>query len=269
LLTEADITKTDLAGIGIGVPGLVDPRGKTILRTPNIHLAHFPLAAALKKTFSVPVILGNDVNAGVLAEHWLGAGRGHQNIVGIFVGTGVGGGIILDGKLFAGAQGLAGELGHLTIAPSGPKCGCGNRGCLEALTGRLAIEREIRQGIKRRERTRIKEIAGGKIQSIKSKTLKKALNKKDPLVTRIMRDVAVTLGKACISLRHVFNPELIILGGGVIEACGDFILPIVKKTAGSEPFFAKVDNCTITAAELADDAGVLGAAALIKNYLQH
>jgi len=267
LLSESGTAKKSLTGIGIGVPGLVDPAGTKILRAPNINLAKFPLAAELKKTFRVPIILGNDVNVGVLAEQWLGSGQGYRNIVGVFVGTGIGGGIIINGRLWSGSDGIAAEIGHMLIDPAGPGCGCGNRGCLEALTSRLAIERAIRAGIKNGEKTRVLEIAGGKNQPIKSKTLKKALAKKDPLVTRVLRETAVMLGQACISLRHILNPDLIILGGGVIEACGDFILPIVQKVARGDPFFAKIDHCRITAAKLADDAGVLGAAALIRNSL--
>ena len=265
LLSEAGISKKQICGIGIGVPGLVNPGGTEILRTPNIALTHFPLARALKKTFSVPILLGNDVNVGLLGEHWLGVGRGKKDIVSLFLGTGVGGGIIAHGQLLTGAKGFAAELGHMTMDIHGPLCHCGNHGCLEALTSRWAIERDIRQAIKRGEKTLISELTNGKLATIKSKTLKKALNKHDAVTTKIMRKVAKTIGSACISLKHILNPELIILGGGVIEACGDFILPIVQKEIKRDPFFAKIDPCRIANARLTDDAVILGAVALVKH----
>lgn len=265
LLNDAGISKKNISGIGVGIPGLVDPAGKEILRTPNIALTHFPLARELKKTFPVPILLGNDVNIGLLGEHWLGAGQNQENLISLFFGTGVGGGIISNGKLLTGAQGFAAELGHMTMALQGPLCHCGNHGCLEALTSRWAIERDIRQAIGQGKKSIITEFTEGKLHTIKSKALKKALNKHDAVVTKILRKVAKTIGNACISLKHILNPDLIILGGGVIEACGDFILPIVQKEVKADPFFAKIDSCRIVNAQLTDDAVILGAVALVKN----
>ncbi len=268
IMMDADIGKKDISGIGIGIPGLVDAKGKEILRTPNINLGHFPLVPQLNKSFSVPIVLGNDVNVGLLGEKWLGAGRTVQDIVGIFPGTGVGGAIIQRGELVTGARGLAAEIGHMTMELDGPLCHCGNRGCLEALVSRWAMERDIRKAVARGEKTVVSDLANGKLQTIKSKILKKALARHDAVVTRIMRKAAVTLGKACVSLRHILNPEMIVLGGGVIEACGEFILPIVKKTVGNDPFFAKIDDCPVVAAQLGDDAVMLGAVALIKSRIR-
>jgi len=267
-LLQKNKTKLDnIYGIGVGIPGLVDPNNR-ILITPNINLSHYPLALKLKKKFKVKVFLGNDVNLGLLAEYWLGVAKNFHYIVGLFPGTGIGGGVILHGELFTGPHGAAAELGHMIMDREGPPCSCGNRGCLEALASRWAIERDIRQAIKNGQKSIITKLTNGHLNVIKSKVLKQALKHKDPLVTRIMQNAASVLGEACLSLRHIFNPELIVLGGGVMEACGNFILPIVRKTMEGDPFFAKFDNCRVVQSLLKDDAVILGAVALVKNNLR-
>ena len=270
VLTQGGLSKQQLGGIGIGVPGIVD-NSNHILATPNINLARFPLCAKLQKKFRVKVSAGNDVNLGLLGEQWLGAGRSADNIVGIFHGTGVGGAIIIDDKLVTGTQGAAAEVGHMIMAVDGPRCNCGNHGCLEAFAGRWAIERDIRAAIKKGRKTLITELIGKKSGRlgprggpIKSKYLKSALAKKDAVTVEIMAKAAKFLGAACINMRHICNPQLIILGGGVMEACGSFMLPIINKTFHSDPFFAKVDKCKIVTSKLGDDAVILGAVALVK-----
>ena len=264
VLSNAKVGTRSVRGIGIGVPGIVDPHSNKILVTPNIHLAGYPLAQRLHEIFRTRVVLGNDANLGTLAEKWQGVGRKAQNIIGIFLGTGVGGGIVMDGKIYAGAHGAAGELGHMIIDLHSPAASAGVFGTLEALTGRRAIEREIRDAVHKGRRTMISDLTGGDLKVIKSKVIRKALKKKDPVITEIMNNVCLNLGKACISLRHVFNPDMIIFGGGVIEACGDYILPRVRKVSERDPFFAGVDRCTIVPSALGDDAVILGAVALVR-----
>jgi len=254
----------DLRGIGVGAPGIVEPEGGRILAAPNIDLEGVPVAAKLRKRLGVGVILGNDVNLGTLGEQWLGAGKGAENVVAIFPGTGVGGGAIVAGKLMLGAHGAAAELGHIVVDPMGPACGCGNRGCLEALASRGAIEREIRRAIRSGEKSIVTELAAGRLDVIKSKVIAKALKRKDPLVTRVVRRASEALGSACVTLRHAFDPELFVFGGGLIEACGDFILPVVRKSLEGDPLFRKVPACRAVPSRLGDDAVILGAVALAK-----
>ena len=265
LIIREKIKKKNLAGIGLGVPGIVNAKENKIVMTPNISLTAFPLAKKLKAKFHAPIGLENDVNCGLLGEQWLGAGKNVKNLVGIFPGTGVGGAIIINGKLYTGHQGAAGEIGHMIVDLNGPPCGCGNRGCLEATTSRWAIERDIRQRIKQGKNTIIRKLVTRDLTTIKSKTLREALDKKDPLVTEVMQNAARVLGTACVSLNHIFNPEMIILGGGVIEACGSFIIPIVKRIVAADPFFKNLKTCQILPSQLADDAVILGAAALFKD----
>ncbi len=246
-----------LKGIGVGVPGIVEPKTERIVAAPNIGLTGFPLAGRLRKRYGLPVALGNDANLAVLAEQWLGAAKGKRNVVALFPGTGVGGGVIIDGNILTGTHGAAAELGHILIREDGPLCGCGKRGCLEASVGRRSIERKIRG---KRRSTGKKAIGSGK--------LSKALDRNDPVVKKYMKNAAKRLGTACVSLRQVFDPDLFVLGGGMVEACGWFILPIVRKTVNKDPFFAKVSSCPVLAAKLGDDAVAVGGAALVRAMIQ-
>ncbi|MFH1724434.1 MAG: ROK family protein [Elusimicrobiota bacterium] len=264
VLDDAGVRPSSLKGMGVGVPGIVDVRSGRVVSAPNINLSGFPMGAALRKRFRVPVAVDNDVNLAVLGEARLGAGRGVRDLVGIFPGTGIGGGVIVDGRLLRGANGAGAEVGHMKIALKGPKCGCGNRGCLEALAGRRAIEREIRRAVKGGKRTSIKKLNKGKLGVIKSGVLRKALKRGDPVVSRVVKEAAEHLGSACVTLRHVFDPELFIFGGGLIEACGKYILPVVRKKMDADPFFKGLARCRVAASELGDDAAVLGAAVLIE-----
>ena len=263
VLLEAKVSPHSLKGIGVGIPGIVNSQNK-ILVTPNIHLAGYPLAKRLKKVFHTKIALGNDVNLGTIAEKWLGVGKKVKNIIGIFLGTGVGGGIIINGKIYVGAQGAGGELGHMIIDLHSSASSAGLFGTLEALTSRRAIERQIREAVRQRKKTIITELAGGSLTVIKSKVIRKALQKNDPVIREILNNVCQVLGKACISLRHIFNPEMIILGGGVMEACGEYILPRVRNICTHDPFLKGIDKCLIAQSVLGDDAVIYGAVALVK-----
>jgi glucokinase len=212
----------------------------------------------------MPVVVVNDVNAGLLGEAWLGAAKGLSHVIGIFPGTGVGGAVISDGQLLLGAQGAAAEFGHMTVSLDGPLCHCGNHGCLEALTSRWAIERDIRLALKSGKKTIVTKLNDGKLNMIKSRILKEALNKNDAVVKAVMTKVAVALGKTAVSLNHAFNPQAIIFGGGVIKGCGHFILPIVIKEVAADPFFKKFNTCRILPSQLGDDATILGAVRLVQ-----
>ncbi|MFA5927945.1 MAG: ROK family protein [Candidatus Margulisiibacteriota bacterium] len=260
---KAGLSLKDIAGIGLAVPGIVDPVKGKILITPNTGLSGLDISKELKKKFGkIKIAVGNDVNLGILGECWLGVAKGARNVVGIFPGTGVGGGVVIDGRLLLGKHGAAAEVGHMIVQVNGPRCSCGNKGCLEALSGRWAIEKALRLSLKQGRKTIVTKLLGGKLKTIKSKTLAKALQKKDKLVTELLTSAACALGSACISLRHIFDPEMIVFGGGLIEACGDFYLPIIQKTVAKDPFFGKLGPVKIVRSKLGDDAVVLGAVAL-------
>ncbi|MBI4425060.1 MAG: ROK family protein [Elusimicrobia bacterium] len=264
LLGERGLRPKGLRAVGVGVPGVVDPEEGRVLAAPNVALGGVRVAKELRRALKARVVAGNDVNLGILGERWLGAARGRRDVVGLFPGTGVGGGVVAGGELLLGAHGAAAELGHLIVEPGGPLCGCGGRGCLEALASRTAIERELRRAVRAGRRSIVTELAGGGLRVIKSKVLAKALRRKDPVATQAVRRAAQALGAASVSLRHVFDPEVFVLGGGLIEACGDFIVPIVQRALDADPFFSRVGRCQAVTAQLADDAVVLGAVALAR-----
>ncbi len=264
LVQVGDVRLSSIKGIGVGVPGIVDTRNHHILAAPNIALTGFPLSASLKRKFHKRVVMANDVNAGLLGEAWLGAAKGMSHVVGIFPGTGVGGAVISEGRLLLGAQGAATELGHVIINMDGPLCHCGNRGCLEALTSRWAIERDIRAAVKSGRKSIVTKLNDGRLDMIKSRILKEALSENDAVVKSVLAKAARVLGKTAVSLNHTFNPQAIIFGGGVIKACGDFILPIVAKELNADPFFRKFNTCKILPSKLGDDAVLLGAARLVQ-----
>lgn len=262
LLRENHIALALVKGIGLAVPGVVDPSGTKIAFSPNLSISGVELAAPLKKKFRVPVVMGNDANLGVLGEQWLGCARKFRSVVGVFVGTGIGGGIIADGQLLTGANGTAGEIGHTIIQIGGPRCSCGGHGCLESLASRSAIERDLREAMAKGRRTVLTELVGRNPRVIKSGILQQALNRKDKLVVEVMRHASEILGIACVNLRHLFDPDVIVLGGGVVEACGAFILPIVQRIVNKDTLLAKVSKGLVIPSALGDDAVVLGAMAL-------
>ncbi|MBF0511644.1 MAG: ROK family protein [Candidatus Omnitrophica bacterium] len=252
-----------IKGIGIGVAGIVDTNKLHILAAPNIALTGFPMASFLKRRFHKKVVLVNDVNAGLMGEAWIGAARGLKNVVGIFPGTGVGGAVIADGRLLLGENGAATELGHVIVSIDGPLCHCGNHGCLEALVSRWAIERDIRLAVKKGRKTIVSKLNNGRLNLIKSRILKEALYRHDTLVKEVMTKAARVLGQTAISLNHTFNPQAIIFGGGVIKACGDFMLPIIAADLKGDPFFKKFNTCKCLPSKLGDDAVILGAVRLL------
>lgn len=266
-LAESPGARDRLAGVGMAAPGTVNPKTGCIGWAPNTDLVNIDLIPVLEKKFGVPATVGNDVNMGTLGEYWLGAGRGARYVVGIFPGTGVGGGVILDGALYEGYAAMAGEVGHIVVRMDGPLCGCGGRGCVEAIASRTAVERIIREAVKAGRATRLTEWLGGDLSVIKSSMLKRALEEKDELVTEILREAARTLGVACLNVRHVLDPDLIIMGGGMIEACGDFMMPIILEVAAADTVKGIRPPGRIVQSQLGDDAVLLGAVAAVRAKL--
>jgi glucokinase len=266
-LAQSPGARDRLAGVGMAAPGTVNPVTGCIGWAPNTNLMNIDLVPLLEKKYGVPATVGNDVNMGTLGECWLGAGRGARYVVGIFPGTGVGGGVVLNGALYEGYAAMAGEVGHIIVRMDGPLCGCGGRGCVEAIASRTAVERAVREAVKAGRATRLTEWLGGDLSVIKSSLLKRALEEKDELVTEVLRDAARTLGVACLNVRHVLDPALIIMGGGMIEACGDFMMPLIREVAAADTVKGIRAPGKIVRSELGDDAVLLGAVAAVRAKL--
>lgn len=245
--------------IGIGVPGLVTADG-VVTRCPNINGWDSPLdvAAILSKRLDRPVAVGNDVNVGTLAEHRVGAGQGTTAMAGVFVGTGVGGGLIIDNRLVAGARGMAGEIGHVTTHSGGRICGCGERGHLEAYAGRAGLEREARRlHAAGAENELVRLAQDGRI---KSSHIAKALASGDSVTEELIADAVEALAIGIGSMATLLDLPLVVMGGGVVDRLGKDFLQQISESTAFGGFGSSV--CELKLAERIDDAGVVGAAIL-------
>lgn len=264
---SAGLAASDLDAVGIGAPGPLDPESGYIIESANLQFRNFPLGPRLGREFGVPVIVENDVNAGIYGEFIAGAGRGARDVVGVFVGTGIGGGLILDGRLYRGATRNAGEVGHIIVAIGGPRCGCGNRGCLEALASRVAITRDVRRATKRGRKTVLAGHLKNGTALLSSQVLKRAYDQGDAVGVKVMNRSAKSLGAGLGSLVNLLGPEIIILGGGVVEAMGVEFIKRVDRATRKVAFETCARNLKIVKGELGDDAGVIGAALLAREAI--
>jgi glucokinase len=221
-----------------------------------------PLGRRLSDVLGIPAFVDNDVNIGTLGEYVRGAGRGTRDMVGIFVGTGVGGGIIIDGKLRSGARNAAGEVGHMVVAAGGPYCGCGRQGCLESVASRTAIERDLRALIKAGRENKLVQIAGGELKRLTSGLLAQAWKQGCPLTREVLGRAQWYLGLHAASIVNLLDPEMLVYGGGVIQAMGESFLTPIQTVAQQHYIHQKGTPVKIAAAQLGDDAGILGAAVM-------
>lgn len=248
--------------IGIAAPGPLDPRTGVILSAPNLSgWTNIPLRDQLSEHFGVPVFLGNDANAAALAEWRFGAGQGTGNMVYLTISTGIGGGVIADGRLLLGAHGLAGELGHITMDLNGPTCGCGIKGHIEAIAAGPALARNATAQLEASQLSTLKETlsAQGKITSI---DIGKAAQAGDELALSVIEEAGLLIGHHLGDLAHIFNPEVFILGGGV-SLLGDLIFEPIKRSLREHVMDpAYLDGVRVLPAALGDDAGLVGAMVL-------
>jgi glucokinase len=258
---SAAVSLEDIGAMGIGAPGPVDPHTGIVFHTPNMPgWNDVPLSRRLSKALGIPVFVENDVNIGTLGEHVMGAGRGTKDMVGIFVGTGVGGGIILDGQLRGGARHAAGEVGHMVVAAGGPYCGCGRQGCLEAVASRTAIERDLRAGIQNGRENRLTRVGERRLKRMTSGVLAQAWADGCPLTREVLGRVQWYLGLHAAAIVNLLDPEMLVYGGGLIEALGDRFLEPVRVVARQHYIYQQGAPVQIVTAKLGDNAAVLGAA---------
>lgn len=265
-LTSAGIEAADLRAIGIGAPGPLDPDTGYIIESSNMKFRNFPLGPRLAEAFGCPAVVDNDVNAGVYGEFKQGAARTARHVLGVFVGTGIGGGLIINGALYHGFSKNAGEIGHIIVQANGPRCGCGNRGCLEALASRTAMTRDIRRQIKRGVKTSVKALLKRETDVLSGGDLKKAYRTGDRLVVKVTNRAARMIGIGIGSLVNVLAPEIVVLGGGVVEAMGDDFLARIDRSTREIALDFATKDLQIVRAALGDDAGVIGAAMLAREH---
>ena len=262
MIAESGIDRSKLNAIASCAPGVIDQDRGVVLFTPNLPWRDYDMASSMRKKFGVPFYVGNDVNLGVLGEYHFGAGRGYKNIVGFFVGTGMGGGLVLNGSLYTGNRFKAAEYGHMVLDPEGPLCNCGQRGCLEAFSSKQGMSAYIRQQAARGRETMMAEAVQEGV--FRSKKLKKALEAGDRVAMEAVDRACHWLAVAAGNMINIFSPDLVLLGGGVIEAVGDLFLE--KVLAEVDRYCMPLIRSTvdIKIADLGDDSILYGDLAMIK-----
>ena len=263
-MTETGAARTDFIGIGIGAPGPLDREEGIVLVAPNLGWKDFPLRKRIQDRLKLRTTLDNDANCATFGEWWQGAARGGRNVVGLTIGTGIGGGIILNGALYHGSSDMAGEIGHTTIDLNGRHCKCGNYGCLEAYASATAIATRAREVLVREEgESMIPGLVNGKLEAITAQTVYDAAKRGDMIASEIVRDTAKYLGAGVANLLNVFNPDIVVLAGGVIAA-GDALFEPLRAEVRRRAFSPAVRAVRIVPGELPGTAGVVGAVASFK-----
>jgi len=262
LLADASLDRSHVVGVGVGAPGPLSHRTGRIIRSANLPgWVDVPIRDRLGEKLQTPIVLDNDANAAAFGESWVGAGRGLNDLVIFTLGTGVGGGVVLDGRILHGHFENAAELGHMIVAVNGLPCSCGQRGCLEQYASAGAVARRVVSAIKEGKPSALSD-AVGKGKPIDAEQVVQCAKAGDPLCLRIWDEACLHLAVACISIQHAFNPACVVLGGGMSEA-GDFLLDRVTDHVSRQRWKLHDDLPTITLAQLGYDAGVIGAAGLV------
>jgi len=257
--TRQEVSGAEILGVGVGAPGPLDTKRGIVLLTPNLGWVNLPLRQIIHDRLGLPAALDNDANCAVLGEWWVGAARGARHAIGITIGTGIGGGLILDGKLYHGASDVAGEIGHTTIDTEGRRCKCGNYGCLEAYASGPNIALRAVEEIEAGAVSQLPTLVGGDLSKITAQTVYQAAQDGDDLALEVVNDTARFLGVGIGNLLNVFNPEVVVVCGGVTAAGDHLFVPLRRETA-RRAFKPAVAACRIVPGELAGTAGVYGAA---------
>jgi glucokinase len=263
-IDECDLDPRQIRGIGVGAPGAVDTDTGRVINGPNLGWKNVPLKKALEGYLQMPVHVENDCNICTLGIYETELKSKPRNMVGMFIGTGIGGGLILEGRLYSGFNRTAGEIGHTVIEVGGPKCSCGNCGCFEALASRGAIFRRIKNAVKEGQKTMLTDMLGPNLRDMRSGDLRKAIRRGDKFVKGVIEEAAKYTGIAAANLINIFNPEVIVIGGGVIAALEDEMMPIIIKTAHNYALAGTDKGIRIVSAKLGDDAGIVGGAVLAR-----
>jgi glucokinase len=266
-VAETRAQRSDIIGVGIGAPGPLDRERGLVIVAPNLGWRNFPLRDRIAERLDLPATLDNDANCATVGEWWQGAARGGTNVIGMTIGTGIGGGLIVDGKLFHGSSDVAGEIGHTTIDLNGRHCKCGNYGCLEAYASGPAIATRAREVLVREETASLlPSLVDGKLETLTAETVYKAAQQGDAVANEIVRDTARYLGAGIANLLNIINADVVVVAGGVTLA-GDALFTPLRAEVRRRAFRPAVDATRIVPGELPGTAGVVGAVATFK--LQH
>ena len=263
---ESDgVARSAILGVGIGAPGPIDRERGTVVVAPNLRWTDFPLRDEVGARTGLAAWLDNDANCATFGEWWIGAGRGARDMIGLTIGTGIGGGIILGGRLYHGASGVAGEVGHMTIETQGRRCNCGNYGCLEAYASGTAIAERAREAVAGNGGSAMHTLVQGDLSRLTARIVYEAATRGDTVALEVVRDTAKFLGAGVANLLNMFNPGVVVLAGGVTHA-GDALFEPMRTEVRRRAFRAAWEAARIVPGELGGDAGVVGAVA---TFLRH
>lgn len=254
------LDEADLSAVGMGLPGMVERERGVCRFSPNLFWHDVDVAGLWREHLACPLVLDNDVRLGALAEHRWGAGQGAQDLIFVALGTGIGSGLILGGEIYRGSRGLAGELGHITVTRDGPRCNCGNRGCLEVYAAGPAIARRAQEGMERQPDSLLWRLAGGDKAKVTAELVSQAADQGDELARWLWEETGEYLGIGLASAATLLNPQRIVLGGGVAQA-GEKLLQPLRRTLATRTMTASGVTYPVVPAALGGAAGVRGAVA--------
>lgn len=266
IIFNSAVKPTAIKAIALGVPGSVDPFSGIIGMAPNLGIKNYNIKSELQKFTKIPVIIENDVNLAALGITKFGVGKDAKNVLVVFIGTGIGGGIVLDGKLYRGSSFVAGEIGHIMVKDNGPLCGCGKYGCFETLASRSAIVNSIVSEINQGKKSILAKHVKRNLP-IKSKALATAVTANDKLTITIVGEASRLIGNTLASINNLLNFEMIVLGGGAVHAMSRFMLPEIKRSFKENSLRDAGRKVKIVASKLGDYAALYGGIALAEEFL--
>jgi glucokinase len=269
VVDSCGLRMAQIESIGVGTPGVVEPRSGTVVLAPNLHWKNVRLRSRLAQALRRPVAIENDSKAAMIGIHEVELKSKPRHAVGIFLGTGIGGALVLNGSIFGGVAGVAGEVGHMVLSVGGPTCGCGKHGCFEVFASRTGMVARLAEAVKKGERTILKELLQQERRErgvLRSGSFRKAIKSGDKLAARIVHEAAEYTGIAIADLIHMLSPEIVVLGGGVIGALEKQMMPVIRRTARAHSLLRFVHEPKIVATQLGDHAGVTGAAAIARDH---
>ena len=267
-MAETGVTRKQFAGVGIGAPGPLDREKGLVIVAPNLGWKNFPLRDRVSHAIGLPATLDNDANCATLGEWWIGAARGGRAVVGMTIGTGIGGGLVVDGRIWHGASDVAGEIGHTTIDMHGRRCKCGNYGCLEAYASGPNIAERARERLSGDGDSVLTKMVGGKLELITAHTVYEAAHAGDAVALDVVKETAGFLGAGVANLLNTFNPDVVVIAGGVTQA-GEALFEPLRAEARRRAFRPAFDACRIVPGELDGAAGVVGAVATFRQQHPH
>ena len=266
VIKSSGVDKENIKAICLGMAGSVNPYKGTIYLAPNLGLKNFNIKKLLENEIDYPVLLENDVNLAALGIKYFELDESSKNLLAMFIGTGIGGGLVLNGKLYRGSNFVAGEIGHMLVKKDGAVCGCGRRGCFETIASRTAITNKIINDVKNgKESSLAKMIETG--ERIKSNNLAKAVKDDDELVTGHIMDACDVIGGVLASITNLLNLDKIVLGGGLVEALGYFMVPQIKEALHMHVLDESLMGLEIIETKLGDDAAIYGGIKLVEEFL--